>query len=401
MIWSIIKIVRIVSIILTLLLALFWASPAFAAISFSISNPQQSGNEVTIDVSLSGLTSSSCPNVSCYLQAAFTSQVQTRYFGFTKNNSGQWYEYISSPSTTYIQSTFFAFQPTSGAWSGQVTLKINTESSYYDGPGTYNINAWRYTGNSTSGTAITSDVLSINIQGSTPSPSSSSSSTSSPSSTFTISNVPSEIDSTENFNTSVNLSLSSKSNTIFYLKGAFKQKGGSNYFGLTKVGNSWVKNNIQYQDQYKITTDGSGNWSGTLEIQPDIMDFGYEGGGEYIFKVGRYTEDGSLNWSNESNIKINAQAIVLEENNEIPGETVSQVKEIKSTPKDESYSLEKYLKIATPSSAATAAASAIAKVKAEKINFLPLIGNILVIIGIIPIAYAIYHQFRRRNNKIS
>lgn len=162
---------RIIFIILTLLYLFFGVNPVFA-VTFNISNPQQNSEEVTIDVSLSGLTSTSCPNTSCYLQAAFTpSTTNPRYFGFTKNNNEQWYEYIGSPEQSYIQSTFFKFQPEGGTWSGQLNLKINSENSNYNGPGTYYIKAWRYSGNSSSGASGYTSFLTANIQGSTSTPS--------------------------------------------------------------------------------------------------------------------------------------------------------------------------------------------------------------------------------------
>lgn len=164
------KLVRSKLLIFTLLSFVFGITPAFAAISFSISNPQYNGDEIAVDVSLSGLTSSSCPNSYCFLQAALTSPNQIRYFGFTKNHNGQWYEYISSPNTSYIQSTFFAFLPSSGSWSGQITLKINPKDPDYNGPGSYNIKAWRYTGNSSNASGFSDTVLAVNIVGSTPSP---------------------------------------------------------------------------------------------------------------------------------------------------------------------------------------------------------------------------------------
>lgn len=160
---------RITFLIFTSLYLLFGVSPVFAAISFTISNPQQSEDEVTIDVSLSGLISSSCLNGTCYLQAAFTSPTPIRYFGSTKNNNDQGYEYISSPTQSYIQSTFFTFQPVSGTWSGQLTLKINAESPNYKGPGAYNIKAWRYSGNSNS-YAGDPATLTVNLVGPSPTP---------------------------------------------------------------------------------------------------------------------------------------------------------------------------------------------------------------------------------------
>lgn len=158
--------------LLTLIIIYFFlgTEPVFA-ITFNISNPQLNGNEITIDASLSGLTSSSCLNGSCYLQAAFTTQEQNKYFGFTKNNNGDWYEYVSPPSTSNIQSTFFAFQPVSGSWSGQLTLKINPESPNYKGSGTYNVKAWRYSGKSSSAAGDSDNILAVDIQSPpTPSP---------------------------------------------------------------------------------------------------------------------------------------------------------------------------------------------------------------------------------------
>lgn len=163
---------RIKLLILASLLIIFDARPAFAVIEFNISNPQNNNNEVTIDVSITGLTSSSCLNGSCYLQAAFSSPSPIRYFGFTKNNKGEWYEYTGSPGSSNIQSTFFAFEPVGGIWSGQLTIKINSENPNYKGPGEYNLKAWRYSGKSDSYSGDSDNTLSINIEGPTiiPSP---------------------------------------------------------------------------------------------------------------------------------------------------------------------------------------------------------------------------------------
>lgn len=312
------------------ILFLFFGVRTGFAVSFTISNPQYNNSEVTIDVLLSGLTSSSCLNGVCYLQAAFTSPSPIRYFGFTKNNNAQWYQYISSPTQSYIQSTFFNFQPIGGTWSGQLTLKVNAEDSNYHGPGSYNIKAWRYSGNSNSASGD-SGVISVNIPASIPTPTPSPNLTTSPtitsfspspssnttSSSFLISNVASQVNSNQSFSTTINLSLPANPSTTFYLKGAFKKANGSNYFGQTKVSDNWVKNSGSYSSQYQINTDSSGNWTGNLEVQSDSSDSGFTGTGDYIFKVGRYTSSGSgPSWSNEAIIKIiaveNLQAETLE-----------------------------------------------------------------------------------------
>lgn len=95
-------------------------------------------------------------------------------------------------------------------------------------------------------------------------------------------------------------------NTDYYLKGAFKKADGTRYLGLTKINNDWVEYGDDNTDQYKITTDASGNWTGNLEVKPDIYDKDYKGEGDYIFKVARLTSGGFADWSNnDATIKIN------------------------------------------------------------------------------------------------
>ncbi len=134
------------------------------------------------------------------------------------------------------------------------------------------------------------------------------------SSMFTISDVPQQINSDQVFNVSVSLSLPGSPNSDFYLKGAFKKGESSNYFGLTQVLGSWVKNSSSYSSQYKITTDSSGSWSGSLSVQVDQNDSGFSGSDSYIFRVGRYTSSGSgPTWTSDSNIQITAVSVNSDE----------------------------------------------------------------------------------------
>ncbi len=406
-------------IILILFFLFFEVRPAFA-ISFTISNPQQNGEEVVINVSLSGLTSTSCPNSYCYLQAAFTNPSPIKYFGSTKNHNSQWYDYISSPSTSYIQSNFFAFQPISEAWSGQLSLKINIQSSNYHGPGTYNIKAWRYSGNSSSA-AGDSGSISVNLQDTTPTPIPTPSPTSTPSpiptsastssSTFIISNTPSQINSDQSFNVSVNLSLPNIPNTAFYLKGAFKKADSSNYFGFTKVSGNWIKNSSTYSDQYSATTDSSGNWSGNLEVKADPDDPGFSGTDDYIFKVGRYSNSGSGPfWSNNTTIKI--VDISNSSSNQSNGQSNSSIVNSKSSPTlldtnktATAFPSKSIVKIdsrtasiagAYTSSSSSATPSASAQVKGEKRSINPIVwvGSLLIISGIFSLIF-IYLRGRK------
>lgn len=125
---------------------------------------------------------------------------------------------------------------------------------------------------------------------------------------FSISNIPSDIDSNQEFSVGVILKIASPPNSNFYLKGAFKQKDSSNYFGLTKVNNNWIKNNSPANSQYKIETDSTGYWEGIFSVKADPEDSGFKGEGNYIFKVARYNFEGDdLIWSNELSININHQ----------------------------------------------------------------------------------------------
>lgn len=206
--------------------------------------------------------------------------------------------------------------------SSTINKDYYTDNEYYTPQLEYKTWYWRIKAKDSSGSwSDWSSVWSFTYSASTPSPSptptpSASStptptptSTPSPSSTpisaFTISNIPSQINSNQSFLVKVSLSLPNSANTDFYLKGAFIKSGSNNYFGLTRVGSSWVSNGSSYPNQYKITTDGLGNWSGDLEIKPDNEDAGFTGSGDYPFKVGRYTASGSgPTWSNQTVVQI-------------------------------------------------------------------------------------------------
>lgn len=94
-------------------------------------------------------------------------------------------------------------------------------------------------------------------------------------------------------------------NTSYYLKPSFYQEGSTNYFGYSEINNSWIKNSVTATNQYKITTDSSGNWQGKLNTKVDPDDSGFKGSGDYQLKVGRYTDTGSgLTWSNNISVSI-------------------------------------------------------------------------------------------------
>ena len=193
----------------------------------------------------------------------------------------------------------------------------STKNTYYTPVLTEGNWFWRLKAKDSTGTwSDWSNVWSFSLLNSSPSPSpspepenASSSASPIPSSTFSISSTPTEITSEETFKVSVTLSLTDKPNTQCYLKGAFRHPDNpNNYFGRTLVGSSWIKNSDGAINQFPITTDQNGYWTGTLDLQPDSEDSGFLGTGDYLFKVGFYSSSGaevsSVSWSNEVTIKI-------------------------------------------------------------------------------------------------
>lgn len=128
--------------------------------------------------------------------------------------------------------------------------------------------------------------------------------------TIIISGAPASIAVTQSF--PINIQVTNFSpNTKYFLKGAFKKSDSSNYFGQTQVDGTWVKNNETYSKQYSITTDGSGNWTGTIPVQGDNSDAGFTGTGDYLFKIGYYKDETnpSISWSSETTINLEGPSL--------------------------------------------------------------------------------------------
>lgn len=275
-----IKLVRIKLLILTFLSLSFGVKAIFANDPPTLSNP--SNNSTVTSSTLNWQT----PSYSLYNSSPYRVQVD--------NDSG----FGSVNKDYYTSNTHYSPSLSKGTWYWRVKAK--------DTAGTWSnwSSIWSFIlADSTSSPTPTPTATSTPTP--TPSLSPTSTPSNSPTSSFTISNVPSQINSDQSFNVSANLSLPNNPNTLFYLKGAFKKSDGSNYFGLTKVSGNWPKNGSTYSNQFPITTDPSGNWSGNLEVKPDKEDSGFTGTSDYIFKVGRYTSSGSgPTWSNEVTINI-------------------------------------------------------------------------------------------------
>lgn len=278
---------------------------------------------------------------------------------------------------------------------------------------------WHVKAKNPSGTwGAMSDTWSFTIAASSNSPTPSSTPTSTPtsfpvsssstnSSSFSTSNIPSQINSDQSFTVSVTLSLPDSPNVNFFLKGAFKKSDGSNYFGQTLVSGNWIKNGSSYSNQYQITTDSSGNWSGNMEVKPDPDDSGFSGTDDYTFKVGRYTLAGlGPTWSNESGIKIvgsstNSTSQTSSTTTKSSGSiTKSSSTSISPSSKSIIYSSNSNPKLnyqiaSVAGASASATPSSTVEVKNEKrFNFLLWIGGGLILTGLGSLVY-IYLRSRK------
>ncbi len=223
---------------------------------------------------------------------------------------------------------------------------------------------------------------------------------------FTISQIPSSINSNQSFSASINLSLPNSTNTKFYLKGAFKKADSSNYFGFTKVNDVWIKNSSSSLNQLPVTTDSNGHWSGTIDVMPDSEDSGFIGTGSYGFRVARYGS--SPSWSNEVSlniIAINPPAPSASSKTSSKTSTASPIPDHSFVPY--SSNLPKTV-LASTNSATVAGLATSAALPAEpstdttvqgnqQFNFLPFLGGGLILLSVGLFVY-IYLKSRYNSN---
>jgi hypothetical protein len=124
---------------------------------------------------------------------------------------------------------------------------------------------------------------------------------------LTVTNIPSGVDQAQEFSADISF-LCSGCTSDSFLRGVLYPSGTS-YFGFTKDNNgAWVNASggscTQY---YKIAAEEikEGSWSGTLQFKVDNESSYYQGPGDYLFKVGRYTAScGAPTWSSETTITV-------------------------------------------------------------------------------------------------
>lgn len=291
----------------------------------------------------------------------------------------------------YTKNTYYTPQLPTGTWHWRIMVRDETCGNWSDWS-----NIWSFI-------LISSTPTPASTPPATPSPSPSPISSQSSTSSFTISDIPQQINSDQSFKISVNLALPNNKNVDYFLSGAFKKTDAARYFGLTKISANWVKyESSNYSNQFKITTDNNGVWTGTLEVKPDTEDSNYKGTGDYIFKVSRYTVNGSQSWSNNE-VTVN---IVSTSNNQdelstsvptsdAPPPTSSKTSTTKKTSPQAKASGQPIYRIASVAAATASAelATPDVNIKVEKqkeFNPIVLVGLIFIFAGLGLIGYITY-----------
>jgi hypothetical protein len=116
---------------------------------------------------------------------------------------------------------------------------------------------------------------------------------------LSVSHVPTTVDRLTEFEVDVVLSCSSCSGDS-YLRGVL-YPSGTNYFGFTKNNEgTWINApGGECAKYYKVMQEEivEGSWSGKLTMKPDVDHSAFQGPGEYLLKIGRYTPSCGVTWS--------------------------------------------------------------------------------------------------------
>lgn len=161
-----VRVLRICGYILLFVGINFFVRTASASMSLSVTNTPSSvdqSQEFSADVSF---LCGSCTSDS-FLRGVFYPS-GTSYFGFTKDNGGNWINAPGGSCTQYFK--IAADDIKEGSWSAALQFKVDSESSYYQGPGDYLFKVGRYTSSCSSPTWSTETTITVTGPTATPTP---------------------------------------------------------------------------------------------------------------------------------------------------------------------------------------------------------------------------------------
>lgn len=135
---------------LTLLLLFFVFKTSVFAAAFAFSGtPDSISDDQSFSVNINLSVSGSSGN-NYYLRGDFSHvDTPTSYFGYTKNNLGEWYN--AEPTLDHTQ-LYKVIMQSDGTWVGSIEVKPDISNSKYKGTGNYNFKIRRYTSTGQSST---------------------------------------------------------------------------------------------------------------------------------------------------------------------------------------------------------------------------------------------------------
>lgn len=137
---------RVLPILFLFLYVFLFPKFVYSAVTFTINNPVREGDYFIVDVSVSGISSSSA-----FVQGMFTATSTASYFGYTWGQNEEWVNYVSDTSKNFIIQNFPILQRNT---SQKIWIRPNYQDSAYKGPGDYFLKLRRYTGASDDSTGI-------------------------------------------------------------------------------------------------------------------------------------------------------------------------------------------------------------------------------------------------------
>lgn len=109
-------------------------------------------------------------------------------------------------------------------------------------------------------------------------------------------------------------------NSTYFIRGVFYKPDSSEYFGYTKnAEGNWQNSPSDVQSFFKVQGNGTYN----ITFKPDNSSSQLDINQPYLFKIGRYTEAGSLTWSEQTPKSITFSQAVVEVTSS-PTPTVTQ-----------------------------------------------------------------------------
>lgn len=115
---------------------------AYATISLSISGMERKDDYYIVNITASGLSSTS----GCFVQGMFTA-TPSSYFGYTWSSKGEWLRYDASPDQEYVKANFIELKNDEPQ---NILVKPDSEASGYKGPGDYLFKIRRFIANGNS-----------------------------------------------------------------------------------------------------------------------------------------------------------------------------------------------------------------------------------------------------------